>query len=81
VKFLRRSLILAALFGEAVQSSTVQVFGGCLNRTAVIGIAPPATQNVARTIAIVFIFILLIDDCFTSILTVYGRTMPESLAF
>jgi hypothetical protein len=59
----------------------VQVFGGCLNRTVSSAIAAPAPQNVARTIAIVFIFILLIDDCFTNILSVYGRTMPESLAF
>ena len=70
-KLFRCGLILAALFCETVQSSAVQVFGGCL-------IAAP---NVARTIAIVSIFILLIDDCFTNILSVYGRTMPESLAF
>jgi hypothetical protein len=81
VKFLRSGLILAALFRETVQSSAVQVFGGCLNRTVSSAIAAPPPQNVARTIAIVFIFILLIDDCFTNILSVYGRTMPESLAF
>jgi hypothetical protein len=48
---------------------------------SVIGDRGATPQNVARTIAIVFIFILLIDDCFTNILSVYGRTMPESLAF
>jgi hypothetical protein len=69
VKLLRRSPILAALFSETVQSRAMQVFSGCLNRAAVIGHRSTGSQNVARTIVIVLIFVLPIDEYFTSTMT------------